>query len=1086
MHFLCDKNEKKGDESVEPIREKTLHLEKGLNWEEKKYAVEAAFIMGFQTEAAEFPITSYECGKAIPKTKEELASFWENPHEEVQIPEDYQSATAHAKQMPEFDWRKEKGLERLFLIGDFLKDENSDMLPDKLDFYFVLPENATDSMVAAACNLAFRFGMETTAFNGELVKKEYQGGNAFLFQEAQEIAIYLEKGEAQKVFFTGAGEELESFAAHLCGAFPWFDGFDSWVRILQDMTDSLAMKDKDGNLVYEKAFHGDPVKNYKESVKIYEKEYCIPWEVEHFHQIMEQEVYPKLMPGDKVKVQAALSEDKKVRTEVEREITNRIGKAQSEVEEITVLCAYKQGYSWLEEQVVPDLKGKNIGQLCIQFKPFLPEGVTDWKDENGATPSYNNTAQNTPDQWYDLPIRYLQELYPAVDMLEKTLGITKEQITFETYKGQEDLTYIVTVQDENGKEQYQNSYKARNSERPYLDRYPGMGKVHPSTGFLKVIVNGELLLEKAIQTDIEAVWDIYQKEILEDCRCFVEKETGGNVCIKEQPFFSQLRIDAALSEPDERLDSREDLISSLDALHEDIYFAGADYFKNYGMEKTGTMLEEPGLILPVIKKGTGKPYLKVTLFRQAAKGPELYIDGKHADILPSRNELSLYMEKMCWSKGKMQAVLRIKGVSQKVAEAYTDLLEKEALEMGERFTASRGKAGIDSLIFSLDQQEFEAVIPKGKKPEKNQNIEDVDILPDTLIGYEEYRNIIEKLKHVPGIQVYKTATSYQGREIYAVELLPDLKGYISRTKRITNHPSEIVNCRHHANEVSGTNAAFMLIKTLLTDAQYKDVAKKLNLVIVPMENTDGAAIHYELQKDNPYWKLHVARFNAVGKEFYYEHFKADTIHTEAMGLTRLFETFLPDVIVDNHGVPSHEWEQQFSGYTSPSFKGFWLPRSLLYGYFWYVTDEMFKSNYNVNKEMEDVVAEAIKAQPEMRALNKEWAEQFETYAHKWMPKLFPASYYKEMINYWIPFAADPAHRYPSIRFPWITTVAYTSEVADETAQGEYLNLCARAHLTHDLATIDMLMKAKSVYNTVLDITDGKIEVTCIRQRPMLV
>ena len=73
-----------------------------------------------------------------------------------------------------------------------------------------------------------------------------------------------------------------------------------------------------------------------------------------------------------------------------------------------------------------------------------------------------------------------------------------------------------------------------------------------------------------------------------------------------------------------------------------------------------------------------------------------------------------------------------------------------------------------------------------------------------------------------------------------------------------------------------------------------------------------------------------------------------------------------------------------------------------------------------------------------------------------MPKLFPANYYKEMINYWIPFAADPNHRYPSIRFPWITTVAYTSEVADETEQGD------------------------------LEEQDGQILTSYIRQRPMIV
>lgn len=54
-----------------------------------------------------------------------------------------------------------------------------------------------------------------------------------------------------------------------------------------------------------------------------------------------------------------------------------------------------------------------------------------------------------------------------------------------------------------------------------------------------------------------------------------------------------------------------------------------------------------------------------------------------------------------------------------------------------------------------------------------------------------------------------------------------------------------------------------------------------------MENVDGAALHYELQKEHPYWKFHVARFNAIGKEFYHDHFRQDTIHKEAMGLTRL-------------------------------------------------------------------------------------------------------------------------------------------------------------------------------------------------------
>lgn len=120
----------------------------------------------------------------------------------------------------------------------------------------------------------------------------------------------------------------------------------------------------------------------------------------------------------------------------------------------------------------------------------------------------------------------------------------------------------------------------------------------------------------------------------------------------------------------------------------------------------------------------------------------------------------------------------------------------------------------------------------------------------------------------------------------------------------------------------------------------------------------------------------------------------------------------------------------------------------------------------------------------MTRWNREWSAQFEKYAHKWLPKLFPADYYKNMINYWIPFQADPGHKYTSIRYPWITTVAYTSEVADETAQGAYLNLCARAHVAHDEATIQMLMLAKQKFTCKFASEQGKIFAEYMRQRPL--
>jgi len=136
--------------------------------------------------------------------------------------------------------------------------------------------------------------------------------------------------------------------------------------------------------------------------------------------------------------------------------------------------------------------------------------------------------------------------------------------------------------------------------------------------------------------------------------------------------------------------------------------------------------------------------------------------------------------------------------------------------------------------------------------------------------------------------------------------------------------------------------------------------------------------------------------------------------------------------------------------------------------------------------MEEMIADAIDQEDDITIWNKEWMSKFEKYAHGWMPKLFPANYYKNMINYWIPFAFDPLHRYPSIRFPWITTAAYTSEVADETAQGEYLHLCAKAHVVHDESVIDMLMNCTCLFDKKCEISESKISIRCIRQRPIIV
>lgn len=1078
-----------------------LRIKKPSSKKEMQYALETALLLGFQSETAVFPVASPKGTAEVPGTEEAFSRLWKLKGE--QPPSGYLPAEKRGPVF-ELDFRKEKGLEYFFSRGLFLKDADSDLLPDRLDVKFLLPEDADEWMLAAACNLAFRFGMETTAFEGGLLAPEDYEGNAVVFSCGEQAEVTLEESpDCVQVHISGRGQKLLEFTSLLCEKFPLTDGiWKSWRDVLLDFTDDFAMRNGDGQLAYLAAFEGEKnhdiqlfggpeikeeqkryfperkIYNYKSGREVYHKDYGFPWEADVFEQVLKEEIYPKIERGDRIRIEGAVSEPYSVREALSVKLKREMEEKGAEVEGMQLICAYKQGYSWMDEIVIPAVKEQKAKKVEIFFKPFLPEGETRWLDENGATPSYHNLNADNPEKWYDLPIRYLQELYPIQDMLKEKLSVPEEEIVFQVYEGKENLTYLCRVTEEGGAVQ-EFSYLACCSERPYLDAYPKLGKVHPATGYLRVWINGKRKFDRKLPTDLERIWDVYQKQVLPDCREYIEKKTEGKACPDMQPFFQELSLEIWASEPDYRTGSREDLISSMDALHEDLYFVGSDYFKNYGIQKADTLFDAPGLILPKLHVREGAPMFRVTLYERQKEAACIVRDGKEALREKERSAVSVKISRIYMKNGKLAVEIPVKGVKEEVLKAYAKLFAEGIL-----FISREIESCYEIYFTGEDGSVFGAFVPP-KIPVQKKQITEIDLHEKELIGYDAYLDIIEQLKCVEGVKVFRTARSYQGRTLYGIWLQPRYKGYLSMTKRLNRCPSEIINGRHHANEVSSTNAAFILLKKLLTEDKYRELPEKLNLVIVPVENVDGAALHYELQKEHPYWKFHVARFNAVGKEFYHDHFLQDTIHKEAMGLTRLFEKYVPDIITDNHGVPSHEWEQQFSGYTSPSYKGFWLPRSLLYGYYWYVTDSEYKDNYLVNKRMEDVIADKIAEDEEMTAWNKEWSVQFEKYAHAWMPKLFPADYYKNMINYWIPFAYDRSHRYPSIRFPWITTVAYTSEVADETAQGEYLHLCARAHVAHDEAAMQMLMEAEHIHACAFGRRDGQIFAEYRRLRPMV-
>ena len=64
-----------------------------MTGEQKRYAVEAALLLGFQTETATFPVITADGEIPVPENMEELKALWKKSTGGT--PEEYESASKH-------------------------------------------------------------------------------------------------------------------------------------------------------------------------------------------------------------------------------------------------------------------------------------------------------------------------------------------------------------------------------------------------------------------------------------------------------------------------------------------------------------------------------------------------------------------------------------------------------------------------------------------------------------------------------------------------------------------------------------------------------------------------------------------------------------------------------------------------------------------------------------------------------------------------------------------------------------------------------------------------------------------------------
>jgi hypothetical protein len=399
---------------------------------------------------------------------------------------------------------------------------------------------------------------------------------------------------------------------------------------------------------------------------------------------------------------------------------------------------------------MPDLATLgNVASVEILFSAFLPDCRKAWTDEDGATPKISAQRVDAPNAWMDPPIRLLQELYPIDDILAAGLGIGRDRVSFALNEGARTQGYRLIARDPDGAIIHDSEYLVSLSERTYLDEFPGIGKVHPGTGRVSLSIAGADRWEASFPTDLERIWDAYQTKVLPACRKRVEEVSNGRVDAGLQPFFAQLRLDIDASEPDETLPVRHDRVSSLESLHEDLYFAGLDYFQTLGLTSCGKGIDAPGLILPVIRKRSGAPAMRFRLLSEASEGPAIETRGRrftpstleNGKAIPSPD---VWIDMLDFDSATQSFVPRF--VIGKATDASMSLSEHEDRS---RFMASYARllsqglleasskvAGIPGLDFIVGDMVVHAIPPGAAPTQAPLDVRSIDILENARIFRE--------------------------------------------------------------------------------------------------------------------------------------------------------------------------------------------------------------------------------------------------------------------------------------------------------------------------------------------------------------
>ena len=899
--------------------------------------------------------------------------------------------------------------------------------------------------------------------------------------------------------------------------------------------------DKDPNLHFQ-----DRAYPFHQAAPDYEQDFVIPWEGTRLQDAVKK-ASAQIRPGQKVEVLARVSEGPEERVKLQQLITEQLITAGADKNHLSVeiLCAYKQGYSWLMDEIAPALAGKNVASIQIDFAKDV--------DPTGERAMFS-------------PARWVQELYPVDEMLAKKLNLPLEKITLnEIDPPGNGSTYRVRALDAAGKEILNREFTVATTMQPYSGVIKTYEEVQVETGWVRMEVGAKTVLNERIPTDIEEYWDKYQNVILPKVYHFVMKQVKGDLRQEFAPPFDTLKLDIHLSEPDYSIGLDKERISTLEAIQEDTFYATDTFINMMGDLKTGRAISYIGRVLPIVHGSEdGKDgRVHVEFYGKAAANPVVRLSWTDAQGKHQERERNLPVIGGEIMPRLIQARVRAgaDGIENLtwllpadfMQDKYDDWLKEEGQDQVDRsifsVEAAKGEihwleqmhdAGLyrDEIAYPhLKQMAMEFELPPVLKANVNAPAERAFaswpvsqpaharpmisdyagkltrtpiVQWDEPISPTENAEILARLATYPGVNVYWMGKSYLGQDVWAADvMLPSPSVLHSWAKESTLKSAIIYSGRQHANEVSSTSHIDKLGEQLVTDPKAREALKQVNVVLHPIDNTDGAQLSVDEAKITPDNLLHLGYHGALSADVSAGQAETDPVYPESRNRKRLIDAWLPDAFLNPHGYPSHEWVQPFSEYSgwvqsregANAGRAWWIPR----GWFTslgYLRDENHPYSMQIAYALRDEIVEAERNVPGLLPLETRMNDRYERFGQRWQPR----DMYQPIVNGIRIYmalkgtagrggaagsaagaggAAAPGSGGVTGLSPDITWDAGYTEAPDETAHGDYMKLLASAGLAFDYVHLNYLSQGKLRITRTEREAPGGVQWSVARARPIL-